>query len=356
MKIIYVASLEKQPDRDSAWISSFEKLGCVVVPFKSHPVTPTTGLLNFLWQKFCIRLNVGKDNRKMQSSLLKLVDAEKPIWVHFRMPIGFNRKTIELIKKNNVLVTEYFNDDAFSKTQAIGLHWKFRNALSAYDGHFVWRSRDIGVYEKAGARYVEHSPPYYDPERVYQADYGGNPKTFIADAAFIGHWEDDWRVDCLEALASAGLAVILKGGPEGWDSAIKDKKIGNLLPIKFAYDEEYRQIYSSVVAGLCFFSKLNHDEWTRRAFEIVAIGGVLVCERTNEGHRYFKDGEEAFFFSSISELLSIVHEIKNNPVKRERVRIAGHQRLLEGENCILDRAKKMHEFAVKNTPVVRVSS
>ena len=113
MKIIYVASLEKQPDRDSAWISSFEKLGCVVVPFKSHPVTPTTGLLNFLWQKFCIRLNVGKDNRKMQSSLLKLVDAEKPIWVHFRMPIGFNRKTIELIKKNNVLVTEYFNDDAF---------------------------------------------------------------------------------------------------------------------------------------------------------------------------------------------------------------------------------------------------
>ena len=67
---------------------------------------------------------------------------------------------------DNAVVTEYFNDDAFSKDQPIGLHWKFRHALQAYDGHFVWRQQDVEVYKDHGAKFVEHSPPYYDPNRV----------------------------------------------------------------------------------------------------------------------------------------------------------------------------------------------
>jgi hypothetical protein len=345
MKMIYVGSLATAPDRDFGWLSSFEKLGCDVIPFCSEIVYPEIGFLRKLFWKVCNRFNIGPRNKRMQTSLCALAEQERPVWIHFRLPLGFDRKTIETFKKNKILVTEYFNDDAFSKSQPFGLHWKFRHALPSYDGHFVWRARDIGIYRKAGASYVEHSPPYYDPEKVFLTDKLTTPLNFLADAAFIGHCEGDWRVDCLEALAANGLSIILKGGPETWEPAIKGRRISHLAPIAHAFGAEYRQIYSNVVAGLCFFSKINNDGWTKRALEIVAVGGVLVCERTEEAKQYFNDREEAFFFSSIEELISIVKSLKSNPGMRERVRAAGYARLMQSDNTILSRAKLVFQFA-----------
>lgn len=344
MKMIYVGSLITEPDRDWGWISSFEKLGCTVIPFSSQITYSETGFLMKLFWKVCNRLNVGPHNRKLQNKLLALAAQEQPNWIHFRMPLGFDRKTIETLKKKNILVTEYFNDDAFSKSQPIGLHWKFRHALSSYDGHFVWRARDIERYRRAGATYVEHSPPYYDPERNLFPATLPSPPNFTADAAFVGHWEADWRVDCLDALVNSGLNVILKGGL--WERAIKGRQLGKLAPISEAFGVEYSHIYANVIAGLCFFSKINNDTWTRRALEIVAVGGLLVCERTEEAKQHFKDREEAYFFSSIEELIMIVKDLKNDPIKRERVRAAGYARLLQSDNTIHSRAKQVYQFSV----------
>ncbi len=354
MKMIYVGSMGV-PDRDSGWISSFEKLGWKVIPYTSEvEYWGVGGLMNFVG-KVCRRLNVGPRNSQMQRRLLDLADKETPVWVHFRLPVGFDRATIVKLKNKGVVVTEYFNDDAFSRTQATGLHWKFRHALPAYDGHFVWRSRDIEIYQAHGAAYVEHSPPYYDPKRVYlQGDLTTAP-SYLADAAFIGHWEGDWRVDCLDALAGNGFSIILKGGCGGWEPAIKGRRIEYLAPVLHANDDEYRKVYANVVVGVCFFSKLNNDQWTRRAFEIVALGGVLVCERTEEAQSYFKDREEAFFFSTIEELVSIVRQLKDNPDTRQRVRAAGHARLMSSEHTILKRANHVHRFVSSKISAVDCS-
>lgn len=343
MKMIYVGSMGL-PDRDSAWTSAFKNLGWVVFSFSSEIEYSDSVNLVGLFGKIFKRLNIGPKNKQMQKNLLEFVDQVKPLWVHFRLPVEFDRATIYALKSKGIVVTDYFNDDAFSKMQATGLHWKFRHALPAYDAHFVWRSSDIEVYQAKGATYVEHSPPYFDPQRVYlQADLTVAPK-FLADAAFIGHWEGDWRVDCLEALAVNGFSIILRGGCGGWEPAIRGKKIEQLAPVVHANDQEYRQIYANVVAGICFFSKLNNDRWTRRALEIVALGGVLVCERTDEALSYFIDREEAFFFSNIDELVNIVRLLKDNPDIRQRVRAAGYARLMSSEHTILERATHVHRF------------
>ena len=52
----------------------------------------------------------------------------------------------------------------------------------------------------------------------------------------------------------------------------------------------------------------------KRALEIVAVGGLLVCERNEEAKQYFNDRQEAYFFSSIEELVAIVKELKNDPI------------------------------------------
>jgi spore maturation protein CgeB len=102
---------------------------------------------------------------------------------------------------------------------------------------------------------------------------------------------------------------------------------------------------------VCFFSKINNDGWTRRALEIVALGGLLVCERTEEAKQNFKDREEAFFFSSIEELVAVVHDLKNDPAMRQKVRAAGYERLMQSDNAILSRAKQVYQFAVAKAAV-----
>jgi len=338
MKMIYVASLATSPDRDSGWIDAFARLGYEVIPFCSEPKGDKAGVLG----RVCKRLNIGRANKQMQQDLIALAEREQPAWIHFRLPIGFDRRTITELGNRKILLTQYFNDDPFSKHSPFALHWKFLHALTAYDGHFVYRAHNVAKYQEAGATHVEHCPPTYDTRRHFLSISASTSNSFLADAAFIGHWENDWRADCLDALVKSGFSVILKGGM--WDRAIRNRPIGKLAPVTHAFGEEYNHIYANVTAGLCFFSKINNDPWTERALEIVAVGGVLVCERTEEAQSYFKNGEEAYFFSSIEELLEIVGELRNNPAGREKVRLAGHKRLLAGKNTVLDRATQIVKF------------
>lgn len=337
MKMIYVATLAAAPDRDSGWIYALRKLGCQVISFCSQPESCGTGLR----ARVCRRFNIGPANKRMQNDLIAFADREQPEWIHFRLPTEFDRRTIVALRERKIILTQYFNDDPFSKASPLGLHWKFRRALTAYDGHFVYRPQNVESYRKAGAAHVEHCPPSYDPRRHFLAPLN-NPNGFIADAAFIGHWENDWRVDCLDALARCGFKVILRGG--NWDETIKYRLIGSLAPITHAFGKEYNYIYANVTAGLCFFSKINNDSWTERALEIVAVGGVLVCERTDEARTYFKDREEAYFFSSIDELIAILKELTTNPSKRQEVRDAGHRKLLGGPHTIDHRTAQLVRF------------
>ncbi len=341
MKMIYVGTLATKPDRDSNWIAAFTHLGCEVVPFSTETKPNKATLLERIYRRF----NIGRTNKQMQQDLLTLAESIKPTWIHFRLPLEFDRRTIDALKVKNITVTQYFNDDPFSKRTPFGLHWKFRHAITAYDAHFVYRAHNIQSYKNVGATHVEHCPPTYDPKRHYISGNLTDVSGLLADAAFIGHWENDWRVDCLEALKRNGYQVILKGGM--WDAAIKSLEIGQLVPITHAFGKEYNHIYANVSAGLCFFSKINNDNWTERALEIIAVGGVLVCERTDEAQTYFKDREEAYFFSNIEELIAIVQLLKSDPIQREKVRTSGHTRLLTSTNAINDRALQIYTCVEK---------
>jgi spore maturation protein CgeB len=333
MRMTYVGTLDTNPDRDSAWIRAFRDLGVEVLTYSSTPRALTSGLAGKVYR----RLHLGRANAAMQSQLIELVEREKPDWIHFRLPVEFDRRTLVALKRWGATLTQYFNDDPFSKSSPTGIHWKFRRALPSYDGHFVFRRHNVERYRRAGAGHVEHCPPFYDPRTHVAPDV----TELIADAAFIGHYEADWRLECLDALARR-FEIVLKGG--GWDRPIRNRFVGKLAPITHAFGDEYNRIYASVIAGLCFFSKINNDTWTRRALEIVAVGGVLVCERTSEAELYFKDREEAFFFSSVEELIDIVADLKANPSKREEVRTAGYKRLISGPNTIDDRALQIVRY------------
>jgi spore maturation protein CgeB len=79
--------------------------------------------------------------------------------------------------------------------------------------------------------------------------------------------------------------------------------------------------------ALCFLSKLNRDEYTRRNFEIPATGTVLVSECTDALRTLFKENEEAIFFKDAHDLISKVRLLLDDECMRISIAKAGYERI-----------------------------
>jgi spore maturation protein CgeB len=336
MKIIYVGTLANKPDRDTQWIEALASLGLEIYSFGTNKY-----FSNHLsiFARIKKRLNTGEEVNLINKDLLDFVDVIKPVWIHFRMPIEFRPSTLKILQSKGIYLSCYFNDDPFSVNKVRFYYRLFYKTISYFNVHYVYRKKNIDEFIKAGAKKVIHCPPAYVPWRHFKNELS-NRLNFTSEAVFIGHWENDNRVSYLEYLYNNNIDVKIFGGM--WPHYLEKSVLKPLLPIIGVYGEEYNNTYASTLCGLCFFSKINNDQWTERPLEIIAVGGLLVCEKTSEAELLFKDREEAFFFSSKEELLSIVLELRNNLGLRNKVLSAGYKKLISSNSSILDRVKLMY--------------
>lgn len=342
--MLYVASLDLGPDRDSHWVTAFGEAGLDV---QSFPVSEQLRYHNGVIGKVERRLHIGTRVAEMRRLLVATVKQLKPDWVHFRLPIMFDRATINAIKGYCGLVTEYCNDDPFSPHRTKWYWHLYQSTIPLFDAHFIYRARNVADLIAHGARLALHTPPCYVPWRHHPPEWSiGEAELYRSDASFVGHWERDERLAAIDALLVAGFNVTLRGGM--WNDACAGHPTERLTPVVHAFGVEYNKIYAGAAAGLCFFSKINRDELTERALEIPAVGGLLVCERTAEVARVFQDRREAFFFSDIDELVDIVRLVSRNDAVRASVAAAGRTRLLQGGHTVSARVSAMIKFLADN--------
>jgi spore maturation protein CgeB len=338
-KLLYVGTMAKQPDRDTGWVRSFEALGWTVQSISSLPNFSSNNLIN----KVKRRLSLGSEYRNIEKLIIKIINEFNPDWIHFRLPVQFGWKFIKNLRdKYGLYVTCYFNDDPLSKNRVKFHYHKFLRSIPYYNVHYVYRKKNIDEFYSCGAKYVYHCGPTYD---VSRHKFEGVCKNFSSDVAFIGHYENDWRADCITAILNSGYRVVLRGGM--WDKVYNKFKSHFDTPITGAYGDEYNFIYGNSMLGLCFFSKINNDQWTERALEIIAVGGVLLCERTNEAMSYFIEGKEAFYFSSTDELLSVIKTVKNDNKLRNDVMKAAQIKLNLLKSSIAERAEMISDDALR---------
>ena len=93
--------------------------------------------------------------------------------------------------------------------------------------------------------------------------------------------------------------------------------------------------------ALVFLSRLNHDTYTRRCFEIPITGTLMLSEYTPDLASLFEEGVEAEFFRGPEELLDKVRFYVRNDEARRRVGLAGRARILRDGHEALDRAKQV---------------
>lgn len=284
----------------------------------------------------------------LNRSLVKTAQASKPDVLFVWRGTHVWPATLRAIRKIGCQIVSYNNDDPFGASTRRSAPWHHRylwtwylRSLSECDLNFVYRPINVAEAVAMGAGNVRVLPPYFVPELHSPVELSASERQrFACDLVFVGHYEPDGREVFLKALVKAGLHVRIFGGSY-WTKEVLGDAAGYFGPVHPVAETEYAKALSGAKMCLAFLSKLNRDVYTRRCFEIPACGRLLVCERTRELQEFFREDEEAIFFSTPDELVQKALWLKDRPDAIERIASAGRRRAIVDGHDVRSRMSQM---------------
>ena len=233
----------------------------------------------------------------------------------------------------------YNNDDPFGP-DARAVIWRcFRKLIPVADACFCYRRINLDEYQRAGARAVHLLPSYFEPALHRPITLSDDDRQrFDTDVVFVGHCEPDNRLDLMDRLLDSGVRVRIFG--THWEKHARGRRWERLLPIETLAGEDYVRAIAAARIALVFLSTRNRDDYTRRCFEIPAIGTLMLAPRTAELLSLYRQDEEAAFFGTADELVAQARRYLADSDLRRRVASAGHLRCYRDGYDTDSRAKK----------------
>lgn len=337
MKMV-LAGAWQWPIYQQSCADALSKLGVEVIPFKWNSYFK--GVLG----RFEAHTLIGVTRiPRLNNDLIELCQVEKPDVLFVWSAMHLKNETLEKIKAQGILLVSYNNDDPFSRRK-LGLRymhlqrvWRnFKKNLPIYNLNFVYRVKNIEDYRARGIKNVELLQSYYVPEFNYPLE---QKKGVEYKGVFIGHYEADERFGSIVALRNAGISVKIFG--TGWERCNEGGGSNLDNEIRAVHGPSYNEALNGAQFALCFFSKLNNDQYTRRAFETPASGTLLVSKRTDEMELLYKDGEEAIFFDDSDELVTRMKRLLKEPHELAAISRRGHLRCMTSGYDVSSRMENM---------------
>jgi len=335
-----------------AVVEAFKQLGHQVESFYWQAYFSAANVLFLQWHLTQNKFLIGPTIKKLNKDLIKKAVQFSPDLIFIYRGTHITSNTIIEIRRNlpNSLVYGYNNDDPFSKEHPPWLWRNFLESVPVYDIVFAYRHHNLDDFTKMGAKRVELLRSWFIPSKNNPISLTGQEKEiYDCDVIFIGHFEDDGRLDCLEEIARLGIKLHLFSPPYGWNHRLeKSAVLKHLAPVRPVWNEEYNKALCGAKIALCFFSKLNRDTYTRRCFEIPATQTLLLSEYSSDLASIYRAGEEADFFKDKEDLIKKIQLYLGNDSLRSRVALNGFKRVNKDGHDIVSRMKKVLECVESN--------
>ena len=344
MKILIVGDWHSELHEEAVY-QAFLQLGHEVSRFAWHLYFKPVGFFYRLIQ-FVIKAQnkymLGHIVDKLNKDFLEKSFLEKPDLIFVYRGTHIYAKTLQHLKEllPHTILVGHNNDDPFSPLYP---KWKWRHFIGCipkYDLVLAYRLHNIDEFKLAGARRVKLLRSWFMPERNYpiqltQQEYD----KFGCDIVFIGHYENDGRLDYFDALADAGIYFRIYG-PEWHKAPARTwlKNMGKIFPVR---GEDYTRVLCSSKIALCVLSRLNRDTYTRRVFEIPATQTMMFSEYTDDLATLFIENKEAVFFRSPSELVEKAKKYLADDQLRKNIAQAGYKKVTESGHDVISRMKQV---------------
>lgn len=321
---------------EEAVAQSLDRLGHATVRFAWHsyfhaPKNSRCKRLIALWRRFQNKYIWGGQVTRLNEDLIELALDTKPDVLFLYRGTHILKKTLQRLRVAlpNLLLIGYNNDDPFSDDHHWLLWRHFIAGLPCLDLALAYRHSNIQDFLRAGAPRAELLRSWYIPERNYPASpTSAEREAFACDVIFIGHYEPDMRLMCLEEVVRRGWRLRIFGPGHEWRQALASSPLlRDLGPIRALWGKDYNAALCSAKVALCFFSKLNRDTYTRRCFEIPASGACMLSEYSDDLATMFSPNVDALYFRTPQELGEVLDTYLSNDALREGIASSGRQRV-----------------------------
>lgn len=323
---------------EPAWNRALNEIGIKSKIFESHSLT-LPGILG----RFERRILWGPGINRIRRNVVRFIKNERPDVTLFYQGHYFDRRTLEEVRPFT-FVAGYHNDDPFGPRKTMLRYRLLLPALPSYHGFHVYRPCNVEEAIAYGVPKVKVLMSYYIPWLDYPRNLDtDNCNYWRSDIMFAGHVENDFRVECLSRAVREGIKVRIYGEKRFWKPALPPDIYEKVYPIIKVVGEDYRKALSGTKIAVCFLSKWNRDQYTRRAFEIPACGVFLLSERTPMMQDLYNEGKEAEFFSTPEEFLDKVKFYLNHEGARKRITQSGYQKVITSGHDIYSRMRQWLE-------------
>lgn len=300
-------------------LRSIEKLGHEVIPFDTSIYT-NTGYrpIRIIGSRFNRGPYVNKINKVLIDISENLTNVDV-IWIDKGNWIRPN--TLKILKTSTTSQLVHYTPDAAFKHHRSHL---FDKAVHLYDHCFTTKTFEMQDYWNHEAKHVHLTQQAYEESRFYPRP---KVRAYESDVCFIGHFERHYARR-LKAVARSGVRLAIWG--PGWTRyAYFARWCRGVVRGDGVWGDAYPQALCSAKICLGLLSKIIPETSTTRTFEIPASARLLLAERTEEHLSFFREGKEADFFDSDSELVrKIIFYLSNKNIRDEIAR-AGRKRCLQ---------------------------
>lgn len=309
------------------------------------------GTYKSLLHRLDYRLHWGPITNEVNRALTEAAGESAPDVVFVHSGTRVFPGTLEALRRRlpGVVLVQYCNDNPFSKAADLLLWRHLKASLPRYDINFVYRQSNIEDVRSRGGKNVSLLRSYFIPAADFRELPSAEGSDLFSDVLFAGHYEADARVSLLEAVAELPGKLNLFGG--GWDRARKklapNSPLQRFMPVRQVLGSEYRQAICGTKIALCFLSKLNQDTYTRRNFQIPAMGTFMLSEYTDDLATLFQEGRDAEFFRCKEELVDKVRYYLTHDREREAIAVSGQRRVHADGHDIDARARMVLETVEK---------
>lgn len=318
---------------EAALARGLESIGAEVVPFRTlesgaPPINSWSG-----------RLRPGFLLGNLNAQLLAAVERLQPDLIFGWRAIDILPSTWQKIRslapKSKIVL--YHNDNPYDHARERVRCRHYLRSHRIADVVAVYRPANVRPALQLGAPRVEVFLSSYIRELHHPA-VGGK----FLGVSFVGHYEDDGRVEFIDALQRSGIPVALYG--TNWHRAANSYEWLRGRQIQGAWGADYARVLSGSEVALTFLSARNRDVYTRRCFEIPACGSVLLAPRTDFLLERFEEGVEAEFWVGHDELVRKARYLLENPAFCARMAAAGRARVLRDGHDEYARARQVLDW------------
>jgi len=295
------------------------------------------------------RTGLGKTIRNLNKEILEKAEENKPDLFWAEKQEYIYPATLKKIQNMGIRCLHFTPDPYFSLT------WKRTAYMDAcmplWDDVICCKSYELDEYKK-NCRHVVYMPLGFS-EQIHKPCYpddAGLKNKYSSDVGFLGGWEPR-REKMLGSISKTGIDLKIWG--YAWDHLIdgkwtlrryfrlkanagqekfsikKNPELAKCIQGGEVYGTEYAWALTGAKIGLGFLRHICPDQHTTRTFEISACKSLLLADRTKEHQEFFREGEEAEFFSSENEMLEKIKYYLKNDEKRKQIAEKGYQRCHE---------------------------